>query len=218
MESKQTARLATSTIAGDDGEAEQKTKYNPISVSSKKAQKPQDAGWYVAVVRVDCEKKIAADIQQVLDNKAIWFEYWVPTKRTFTVSKRTNKRKEIERVFLSTFIFCHVSRAELNGIRFRPDVYKMLSMPGSKTIYRIPDMELENYRRFVECACEEVSAFTAPLKKGQKVRVFGGSLKGVEAYVQRVKGDRVLIGCEIKYIAGATIEIDRDLLEVIDEK
>ena len=76
MESKQTARLATSTIAGDDGEAVQKTKYNPISVSSKKAQKPQDAGWYVAVVRVNCEKKIAADIQQVLDNKAIWFEYW----------------------------------------------------------------------------------------------------------------------------------------------
>ena len=75
-------------------------------------------------------------------------------------------------------------------------------MPGSKDIYRIPDAELENYRQFVECACEEVSAYTAPLKKGQKVRVFGGNMQGIEAYVQRVKGKRAVIGCEIKYIAG----------------
>lgn len=44
----------------------------------------------------------------------------------------------------------------------------MLTMPGSKDIYRIPDAELENYRQFVECACEEVSAYTAPLKKAKR--------------------------------------------------
>ena len=217
MENKKTGQQLPSTHAGDGGEAMEKTEDNPISDGPKKAQKPQDAGWYVAVVRVNCEKRIAIDIQDVLDNKAIWFEYWVPTKRTFVVDRRTNKRKEKDRVFLSTFIFCHVSRKDLNEIRFRSDVYKMLTMPGSKAIYRIPDAELENYRQFVECACEEVSAYTAPLKKGQKVRIFGGNMQGIEAYVQRVKGKRAVIGCEIKYIAGATIEIDRELLQIIED-
>lgn len=217
MENKKTGQQLPSTHAGDGGEAMEKTEDNPISDGPKKAQKPQDAGWYVAVVRVNCEKRIAIDIQDVLDNKAIWFEYWVPTKRTFVVDRRTNKRKEKDRVFLSTFIFCHVSRKDLNEIRFRSDVYKMLTMPGSKDIYRIPDAELENYRQFVECACEEVSAYTAPLKKGQKVRIFGGNMQGIEAYVQRVKGKRAVIGCEIKYIAGATIEIDRELLQIIED-
>lgn len=217
MENKKTGQQLPPTHAGDGGEAMEKTEDNPISDGPKKAQKPQDAGWYVAVVRVNCEKRIAIDIQDVLDNKAIWFEYWVPTKRTFVVDRRTNKRKEKDRVFLSTFIFCHVSRKDLNEIRFRSDVYKMLTMPGSKDIYRIPDAELENYRQFVECACEEVSAYTAPLKKGQKVRIFGGNMQGIEAYVQRVKGKRAVIGCEIKYIAGATIEIDRELLQIIED-
>lgn len=217
MENKKTGQQLPPTHAGDGGEAMEKTEDNPISDGPKKAQKPQDAGWYVAVVRVNCEKRIAIDIQDVLDNKAIWFEYWVPTKRTFVVDRRTNKRKEKDRVFLSTFIFCHVSRKDLNEIRFRSDVYKMLTMPGSKDIYRIPDAELVNYRQFVECACEEVSAYTAPLKKGQKVRIFGGNMQGIEAYVQRVKGKRAVIGCEIKYIAGATIEIDRELLQIIED-
>lgn len=217
MENKKTGQQLPPTHAGDGGEAMEKTEDNPISDGPKKAQKPQDAGWYVAVVRVNCEKRIAIDIQDVLDNKAIWFEYWVPTKRTFVVDRRTNKRKEKDRVFLSTFIFCHVSQKDLNEIRFRSDVYKMLTMPGSKDICRIPDAELENYRQFVECACEEVSAYTAPLKKGQKVRVFGGNMQGIEAYVQCVKGKRAVIGCEIKYIAGATIEIDRELLQIIED-
>lgn len=168
MENKKTGQQLPPTHAGDGGEAMEKTEDNPISDGPKKAQKPQDAGWYVAVVRVNCEKRIAIDIQDVLDSKAIWFEYWVPTKRTFVVDRRTNKRKEKDRVFLSTFIFCHVSRKDLNEIRFRSDVYKMLTMPGSKDIYRIPDAELENYRQFVECACEEVSAYTAPLKKAKR--------------------------------------------------
>ena len=94
MENKKTGQQLPPTHAGDGGEAMEKTEDNPISDGPKKAQKPQDAGWYVAVVRVNCEKRIAIDIQDVLDNKAIWFEYWVPTKRTFVVDRRTNKRKE----------------------------------------------------------------------------------------------------------------------------
>ena len=53
----------TSTIAGDDGEAMAKSEENAKKMAPKTPneglEKPADAGWYVAVVRVNCEMKIA---------------------------------------------------------------------------------------------------------------------------------------------------------------
>lgn len=215
MEKTHKARIVTSTIAGDDGEAMGKTAKKLSSDTPQRIVKPPNTGWYVAVVRVNCEKRISADIQSVLDSKGIWFESWVPTVENVVINKRTNKRKKVEKIFLSTFIFCNIESSKINEIRFRSDVYKMLTMPGHKEIYKIPDSEIENYKRFVERSCTPVSSYTGPLLKGQKVRIIGGALKGVEAYVQHTKGDKAVIGCEIKYISGATVEIDRDLLEIV---
>ena len=87
-------------------------------------------------------------------------------------------------------------------------------MPGHREIYRIPDEEMNSYRTFVDRSCMPISSYTGALKKGQRVRIIGGPMKGVEAYVQRTKKDKVVIGCEIRYISGATIEVDRDLIEI----
>ncbi len=215
MENKKIAQSVTSTTAGDDGEAVPKNEKNTIFSHPTTPSKPHKAGWYVAVVRVNCEKKIASDIQDLLHDKGIWFEYWVPTIENVVLDKRSKKRRKVEKIFLSTFIFCHISPTKLNEIRFRSDVYKMLSMPGHREIYQIPDAEIENYKKFIERSCTPISSYTGPLLKGQKVKILGGPLQGVEAYVQRTKGDKAIIGCEIKYISGATVEIDRNLLELI---
>ena len=56
----------TSTIAGDDGEAVAKSEENAKKKVPEKPneglEKPADAGWYVAVVRVNCETRIADSI------------------------------------------------------------------------------------------------------------------------------------------------------------
>jgi len=209
----------TSTTAGDDGEAVAKKKAKvKIIKPNEGLNPPKDAGWYVAVVRVNCEEKIAKSIQSNLNRDDIWFEYWVPKIKVVYIDKRTNKRKVKEKLFLSTFIFCHVSSKQLDKIRFRSDVYKMLTMPGQKEIYQIPDYKFNNYRNLVDNDEEPVSEALAPLKKGIKVRVMAGKMKGLEAYVQRYNGKKAVIGNEIKYISGATIEISRCLLEVIEEK
>ena len=209
----------TSTIAGDDGEAVAKKKEEiKIIEPNNGLNPPKDAGWYVAVVRVNCEEKIAKLIQSNLNHNDIWFEYWVPKIKVVCIDKRTNKRKVKEKLFLSTFIFCHVSQKRLDEIRFRSDVYKMLTMPGQKKIYKIPDNQFNNYRNLVDNDEEPVSEAPVPLKKGIKVRVMEGKMKGLEAYVQRYNRKKAVIGNEIKYISGATIEISRDLLEIVEEK
>ena len=92
-----------------------------------------------------------------------------------------------------------------------------MTMPGQRKIYQIPDQVVANYRYFVENDEEPVTAAPVPLKKGIKVRVVAGSMKGVEAYVQSYNGKKAVIGSEIKYISGATLTISRNLLEVVEE-
>ena len=211
----------TSTIAGDDGEAMGKSEENAKKMSSKKPneglEKPCDAGWYVAVVRVNCEMRIADSIRINLNHNHVWFDYWIPKVKVVYIDKRSNKRRVKEKLFLSTFIFCNVSPRQLDNIRFRSDVYKMLTMPGQRKIYQIPDQVIANYRYFVENDEEPVTAAPVPLKKGIKVRVVSGSMKGVEAYVQSYNGKKAVIGSEIKYISGATLTISRNLLEIVEE-
>lgn len=218
MKTEYSTPKVTALTLGDDGEAVFVNENQLLAESNVTPLKPRDAGWFVAVVRVNCEKRIAKSIQTLLNDKNIWFEYWIPTTKVVVEDKRTKKRKRVEKLFLSTFIFCHIGRCHLNEIRFRSDVYKMLTMPGCRDIYCIPDHEIENYQRFVENPDEPVAPQTGTISQGQKVRVIAGSMKGIEAYVQRVKGKKAIIGCEIKYISSATIEIDRTWLEVIDNK
>ena len=183
----------------------------------KGLKKTDDAGWYVAVVRVNCETRIADSIRINLNHNHVWFDYWIPKVKVVYIDKRSNKRKVKEKLFLSTFIFCNVSPRQLDKIRFRSDVYKMLTMPGQRKIYQIPDQVVANYRYFVENDEEPVTAAPVPLRKGIKVRVVAGSMKGVEAYVQSYNGKKAVIGSEIKYISGATLTISRNLLEIIEE-
>ena len=204
-------------LIGDDGEAVSKMAKNKAPEVPIEPKMPDDAGWYVAVVRCNCENTIAKTIEDYFRRKNIWFDYWVPMQKVVVIDKRSNKRRIKEKVLLTTFIFCHVSPYYLDTIRFRPDVYKMLTMPGCNAIYRIRDKELNAYRRLVENPDLPVSPCSGPLRKGQKVRITEGKMAGLEAYVQRTSGKKATIGNEIKYISGATIEIDRSFLETVSE-
>ena len=215
MKDTKTPLQVASTNAGDGGEAVAKSEEMAKKKPNEGLEKPGDAGWYVAVVRVNCEMKIAESIQLNLNRDNTWFDYWIPKVKEVYIDKRSLKRKLRERLFLSTFIFCNVSPTRLDTIRFRSDIYKMLTMPGQKQIYRVPDQEIISYRNLVENGEEQVSVAPVPLKKGIKVKIVAGNLKGLEAYVQRYNGKKAVIGNEIKYISGATIEVSREVLELV---
>ena len=218
MDVTKIANQVTAPTAGDGGEAVSGGHQTVSAEAPVKQEIPRDAGWYVAVVRCNCEVAIGRSIELDLREQNFWFEYWIPTQKVVVFDKRSKKRKTKERVLLTTFIFCHVSKRQLDTIRFRSDVYKMLTMPGQRVIYRIRDKELEDYRRLIENPDLPATPCSGPLRKGQKVRITKGSMVGLEAYVQRVSGKKATIGNEIKYISGATIEIDRRFLEVIEDE
>ncbi len=210
-----------STTAGDDGEAvgksQGKTCWKTGTAPNEGLQEPRDAGWYVAVVRMNCEENIAVSMRKTENRDGIWFDYWIPKVKVCCIDKRTHKRRTREKNFLPTLVFCRISARRLTDVRFRPDVYKMLTMPGQREIYRLSDADVDNFRRIVENGEDPVMGTMAPLRKGVKVRITAGKLKGLEAYVQSYSGKKAVIGNEIRYISGAVITIRRDYLEVIAE-
>lgn len=129
-------------------------------------EKPVDSGWFVAVVRCNCERKIAASIELDFSKNKTWLELWVPMQKIVYIEKRSNKRRTKEKPFLPTYIFCRVSKKHLNDIRFRSDVYKMLTMPGQREIYQVPDKELDDYRRLVENPDIPAVAYMGPFEEG----------------------------------------------------
>ena len=82
----------TSTIAGDDGEAVAKSEENAKKKVPEKPneglEKPADAGWYVAVVRVNCETRIADSIRINLNRNHVWFDYWIPKVKVVYIEVR----------------------------------------------------------------------------------------------------------------------------------
>lgn len=202
----------TSTIAGDDGGAMHPTLKKQGSGTEKSIHPTGPMHWYVARVRVNYEKKFKILIEKYFQDRNLALETWLPLeKRTRTNSRGGSTLHEA--VLLTTFVFVRVEDKNLNEIRFRSDVYKILSEPGESVPYAIPDDTFENFRRIVSAGKAEIQSH--PLQQGDKVRIIDGDLAGVVAYVQRIQGKKALIGSEIRNLCGATIEIDTDKLEPI---
>lgn len=196
----------TSTIAGDGGEAVEKSK-GYVAENGFTATDPMH--WYVACVRVNFEKKFEIIINQYFKKRKFALETWLPLERRIMINSR-GKRVVREAVFLTTFVFVRVEDKNLNEIRFRSDVYKMLSEPGKSAPYAIPDTIFDNFRRIVMTGEAEMQ--NRPIKKGDKVQIIDGELTGVIAYVQRIQGNKAIIGNEIRNICGATIEVAMEQL------
>ena len=196
----------TSTIAGDDGEAVAKSE-GYVAENGFVATDPMH--WYVACVRVNYEKKFKILIEQYFKDRKFALETWLPLERRIMINSR-GKRVVREAVFLTTFVFVRVEDKNLNEIRFRSDVYKMLSEPGKSAPYAIPDTIFDNFRRIVMTGEAEMQ--NRPIKKGDKVQIIDGELTGVIAYVQRIQGNKAIIGNEIRNICGATIEVAMEQL------
>ena len=194
----------TSTTAGDGGEAVAESK-GIVAENGFVATTPMH--WYVACVRVNYEKKFKIAIDKYFKDRELALETWLPLEKRAVINSR-GKRTIREVVILTTFVFVRVEDKNLNEIRFRSDVYKMLSEPGKKVPYIISDTKFENFRRIVQTGVAEIQ--NHPIRKGDKVCVIDGELTGVIAYVQRIQGKKALIGDEIRNICGATIEIEKE--------
>jgi transcription elongation factor/antiterminator RfaH len=144
----------------------------------------EPANWYAVQTRARNEKAIAERLQE---QGLMTFLPLVTEIRRWS-----DRKKKVELPLFSCYVFVRLV-ASNNDERMRVyrtnGVFRIVSMRGELT--PIPDEQIEALRMVVtQHVLWEEHPF---LKVGQRVRIRGGSLEGVEGVLLSHSGDRTLI-------------------------
>ena len=123
---------------------------------------------------------------------------------------------------VSSLLFVHAPESAV------PEIDSLLL--GQGFVYRmadrkrpsvIPDKEMAVFRMVCSSGADGLEFFCdedmTRYRKGDRVRVLDGPLKGAEGYVRRIRKDRRLLVCIEGFIAVATSYIPPQLLEKVKE-
>ncbi len=144
---------------------------------------PAELRWYALHTRARHEKVIERRLREQ------GMEAFVPT--TMEVHRWSDRKKKVEVPLFSCYVFlrCALSAEDRTRVYQVESVHGFVGMRGSSL--PIPDEQIEGIQK--------VLAQTAPwrsypfLKVGQRVRVRGGAMDGVEGVFLSENGDRSLI-------------------------
>ena len=140
--------------------------------------------WYAVQTRSRHERVVAAQLREQGVN-----DIFLPliTK----VQRWSDRRKLVEFPLFSGYLFVHAAVSPLirKAVLFTRGVAGFISMRGEPL--PIPDEQIDNIR---ELLAKNIRCASHPfLKVGQRVRIRGGSLEGIEGILVGNNGDRKLV-------------------------
>lgn len=190
-----------------------------ISKSQKEAKH-----WYVAIVNNKSEKTCLEKLQQHLKDQfdsEQTYDVYVPIQQELRVS-RDGKRKKVDRIVFPALVFIRCTdRVRRKEIVYLPYIKRfMVNIAGvpqnsHRPVAVIPDYQMHSLMRMVNDAESEVSIESHPLHLGERVRVNGGKLVGLEGNVWEESDGSTSLVIMIDILGCAKVTIARDLLEPI---
>ena len=178
--------------------------------------------WYIAIVNNNTEKACA---QRLMKTFAGWVsegkncEVYVPVQRELR-RWRNGRRAAVDRIILPTFVFVRCTEAERrHDVAYIPFIKRFFvniagaAVNGHRPVAVIPDSQMAALRRMVEGADDPVTINARPLRLGERVRVNGGKLVGLEGNVYRESDGSTHLVIKIDILGCAMVKIARDLLE-----
>lgn len=184
----------------------------------------EEKHWYVAVVNNKSEKICLEKLQQRLKNQPDneqTYDVYVPIQQEIRVGCDA-KRKKMDRIVFPALVFIRctdiVRRKE---IVYLPYIKRfMVNIAGApqnshRPIAVIPDSQMRSLMRMVSDAESEVTIESRPLHLGERVRVNGGKLVGLEGNVWEDSNGSTSLVITIDMLGCAKVIIARDLLEPI---
>lgn len=151
------------------------------------------------------------------------YEVYVPIQQEMSIRHDGKRKKWTVLFFLLLFHSLHrFSKTERNSL---PSLYKrfMVNIAGSsrntcRPVAIIPDHQMYSLMRMVNDAEEHVTIESCPLHLGDRVRVNGGKLVGLEGNICREIDGSTSLVVKIDILGCAKVTIARELLEPIAEK
>lgn len=136
--------------------------------------------WYVALVRMHHEKKVAERLNKM------GIENFVPVQQE--LHQWSDRRKMVESVLLPMMVFVHVDAKERKEVLSFSTVSRYMVMRGESSPTIIPDEQMARFRFMLDYSEEAICMNSAPLARGEKVRVVKGPLTGLVGELVTVDG------------------------------
>lgn len=150
----------------------------PVSGTGEGVAHPKR--WYVALVRMHHEKKLAEYLFKM------GIETFVPVQKD--VHQWSDRRKVVDTVLLPMMVFVHADPKERMEVLSFSTVSRYMVLRGESTPAVIPDEQMARFRFMLDYSDETVCMNNAPLARGEKVRVIKGPLRGLVGELVTIGG------------------------------
>ncbi len=144
-------------------------------------EKNTEPSWYALYTKSRAEKKVYEEL------KMLGIETYLPLKRE--QRQWSDRKKWVEVPVISSYIFIKIKPQQYRDVFNARGVVAYVSHKGQAVA--IPEREIEAMRRTVENKLA-FSVESNTLKKGEKVTITSGPLKGIEGEVEEIQGKKKL--------------------------
>lgn len=180
--------------------------------------------WFVAVVSPNTEIACQQKLERLFVNdRETGLETYVPVQRELHEWPSTGKRKWIDWKICPCYLFIRCSEKFRYTIACKAKFILHFVMDrsrcnpyGKADFARIPDDQMQEFRRMVGDAETPVTIDTTRLQVGSKVRVKSGQLAGMVGFlVREPKGDTRL-AIRINMLGYASVDVPAEYLESVE--
>jgi len=137
--------------------------------------------WYALYTKSRAEKKVLEQFTQM------GIKAYLPLKKE--LRQWSDRKKWVESPIISSYIFINIPLCDYTKVFNVKGVVAYVSHKGKAV--NIPDREIDAMRRTVDNKLS-FSVETGTIKKGQKVTVTSGPLKGISGTVSDISGQKKL--------------------------
>ena len=160
-----------------------------------------EKNWYAIYTRSRSEKKVA----ELLVEKGI--NSYLPLVKT--MRQWSDRKKKVEVPLIRSYVFVNISRKEYDEVLQTQGVVAYVTFEGKAA--KIPDQQIEAVRIALEGRLE-ISAYKDDFKRGEKVKIVSGPMKGFEGeYVGIAKKRNFIIRLSS---IGYSLKVELDAAEV----
>jgi transcription antitermination factor NusG len=170
--------------------------------------------WFVACVRPNTEKASRERLEQ------LGYEAFVASQEEVKYWKNGNrkKRKKVERVVITQYIFVKVTEKERMDIVKQPFIrfFLMDRSCEKRTLATVSDREMDNLKVLLGKADRTVMFASAGFTIGEEVRVTGMGTYEYTGHVVRLSGDNAdYVGVRLNVLGCAYMEVSPANLQPI---
>ncbi len=185
---------------------------------------PEPRHWYIAIVNNNSEKVVCECMEKHIEWQPAEkkdYEVYVPIQKELREWKN-GKRVKVDRILFPAYVFVRCTElVRRRDIVCFPFIKRFLvnaagtPLNGRRPVAVVPDRQMAALQRMVAASDSPVTVEARSYHLGERVRVNGGKLVGLEGNILREADGSTSFVVKIDILGCAKVTIDSDMLDPI---